>query len=366
MPVIARGQTSDCSNPVLDLYTRLGGVLTDVAELSFQIFDAASSPLTPQQVYPVSGRQTVDVGTLCPTGDKLGTGHYVARWTVPDAEAVGSHQITWFFKLTLTSQEQSFTEEFDVQSVAVPTGTGPNEYATVQQLRDEGITTAQLSDQQLLSRIQIASAQIDRWTGRWFYPRAMKLLLDGNGKDTLLVGPPIISISEILQLGQGSVYITNSSETVDLENVRIYNRHLTQQLTDPDDRNSPRVQWLSFNWYNRLPGIMPSGIFWQGVQNIQVTGVFGYTDFDGSPTGKTPDLITQACMMMVVRNMAKLGDIDARLEQALSGRLTSQRTRDQSITWAAPNPKQITPWTGDPTIDGIIASYRRPPALGAV
>jgi hypothetical protein len=362
MASIVRGQTSDCTHVVLDLFTRMGSVLTDVAELSFQIFDKVSGP-SPVQLYPTSGRQTVDVDVACPTGDKLGTGHYIARWTAPDAAAIGTHEIRWFFKKTPSSSEQTFAEEFEVTAA---TAAAPHEYATVQQLRDEGVTTAQSTDAQLLTKIRRMSALIDRWTGRWFYPKSTVLTLDGTGKNMLLIGPPIISISQVKLLGQGAVLITASDDIVDLPEIRVFNRHLTQGLLDPDDRNSPKIQWLTFESYGeRAIEIVNRGLFPRGVQNIEVTGVFGYTDPDGTPAGKTPDLINWACMQMVVRDLAPLGDTDARDEQAMRGRMTSLRTRDQSITWSAQTVKNSGTWTGDPQIDGIIASYRRPPTLGA-
>jgi hypothetical protein len=364
MPAIARGQTSDCTNPIIDLFTRFGSTPTDVHELSYQIFEKVSFP-TPLQVYPVSGRQTVDL-TDCPSGDRIDPGHYVARWTVPDAEALGTHEIRWFFKSGAMSPEQSFTEEFEVTDLLV--GAIAQEYATVQQLRDEGVTTTQASDSVLHRKIVMMSALINRWTGRWFYPRSMTLLLDGNNADTLMVGPPIISVSAVTLLDQGNVI--TSDTVVELSDIRIYNRHLTQQLLDPDDRNNPKLQWLRFDGLrHHLPGIVSAGFFPRGTQNIRVVGYFGYTDPDGTPSGKTPDLINYACMQLVVRDLPKLTDFEARDEQAMRGRVTSLRTRDQSITWAAPGQKSTalgSSWSGDPAIDSIIASYRRPPTFGAV
>jgi hypothetical protein len=243
-------------------------------------------------------------------------------------------------------------------------------YASVQELRDEGVTEAQASDEQLLARIARSTALIDRWTGRWFEPRAKTLLLDGSGGAILQLGPPIISITEVRLLGQGSLLITSSDEVVDLDQVRIYNRHITSGLTDPDDRDDPKIQWLAFERGRRMPEIAAISYFSKGVQNIQVTGVFGYTDPDlddpDNLEGVTPTLITYACMQMVVADLPKLGDTESRDEQVMRGRITSLRTRDQSITWSALNSKQQGAWTGSPNVDNIIASYRRPPTLGAV
>lgn len=361
MPAIARGQTSDCANPILDLFTRFGSTPTDVYSLSYQIFEKVSFP-TPLQVYPVSGRQTVDL-TDCPSGDRIDPGHYVARWTVPDAEALGTHEIKWFFRAGAGSPEQSFTEEFEVTDLLV--GAIAQEYATVQQLRDEGVTTTQASDSVLHRKIVLMSALINRWTGRWFYPKALTIRLDGKGHPLLQVGPPIISVSEVRLLSQGGLTIITDDTVLTPAEFRIYNRHLSQGLLEPDDRNNPKIEWLLFEDFMPRPALMTAGVFPRGVQNIQITGYFGYTDPDGTSSGKTPDLINQACMMMVVRDLPKLANTEARDEQAMRGRMTSLRTRDQSITWAAPGIKAQSPWTGDPTIDGIIASFRRPPTLGA-
>jgi hypothetical protein len=235
-------------------------------------------------------------------------------------------------------------------------------YATVQELRDEGLSESQFGDEALQRKILFCSSLIDRWTGRWFYPRALTLVLDGSGCDILQLGSPIISVDGVRVLSQST--LSSDAELLDITQLRVYNRHLSG-LLDPDDRNNPKIQWVApviGASTGRL--LLPGGFFPNGVQNVEVTGTFGYTDPDDAvPEGKTPELIKQACMMLVVRESLKIADVDGRQEQALAGRVTSLRTRDQSITW---NPAKQTSYTGDPRIDSIIASFRRPPTLGAV
>lgn len=88
----------------------------DVAVADDSDLSDPGKQLNPVQVYPaVAGaRAPVDVSALCPAGDKLSTGHFVARWTPPINEAIGSHEIRWFFRLTPASPEQTFREEFEV------------------------------------------------------------------------------------------------------------------------------------------------------------------------------------------------------------------------------------------------------------
>lgn len=338
MLALARGQTSDCAFPALVLTTREAGELAAATEVSFQIWDW-SNGLSPTLAYPSSGRQQVDLAD-CPDGDKLEDGQYVARWTVPALATVGRHELRWFYKLSPSGPEQVGTLDFVVQAL----------YASVQQMRDEGVSETLIDDTALQARLELCSTLIEEWTGRWFYPRRLALTLDGSGGSIIQLGVPIISIARVRTL----YYDWDTLETEDFEedSLRVYNRHLTQYLLDPDDRNNPKLEWMH-----------SGGVFTRGNQNIEVSGVFGYTDPDGSPTGKTPRLINHVCKLLCVRELPKLGNVESRDESMLRGRVTSLRTRDQQITFNAT--KAGVGWTGDPAIDTIIARYRRPPSLGA-
>ncbi|MGH7856740.1 MAG: hypothetical protein ACREQY_05360, partial [Candidatus Binatia bacterium] len=199
MSALARGQASSCANPVLDLFTQVNGILVDVAVLEFQIFDVSDpgKQQNPVQVHPATpgARAPVDVATLCPVGDKLSTGHFVARWTPPVDEALGTHEIRWFFRLALASPEQSFREEFEVLvEVAGFSGTG---YAFVSDLRAEGVTPADASDARLQQLIALASRYVERITARFFEPRVQQVTLDGTGGRTLPLGHPIIGVEGV-------------------------------------------------------------------------------------------------------------------------------------------------------------------------
>jgi hypothetical protein len=90
--------------------------------------------------------------------------------------------------------------------------------------------------------------------------------------------------------------------------------------------------------------------------------VWGYTEYDGTPLGRTPSEIRRACMLLALRGVPPLGD-DAAWDARNRWRLVSERTRDQSY--------QLSPadafgaLTGDPEADRILKRYRRPAGLGA-
>lgn len=363
MPALARGQSSSCAAPILDLFTQVNGALMDVSVLKFQIFDVsdAINQNNPVQVYPTQPgeRASVNVFELCPNGDKLSTGHFVARYTAPIDAAIGTHRIQWFFKLTDSSPEQTFSEEFEI--LPEVTGTAQLAYCFVQDLRDEGYLREKFSDDRVLTRIEFASRYIDSVTERFFEPRAMTLELDGNGSSELLLDQPIIGIEEvtIIEQGLGGIPLIG---TADPSSYRVYNRHLTEKLLKPDDRENPKISFLEDNAPAR-PLLGYGFIFPKGVQNIRVKGVFGYTEADGSPTGRTPILIREVCKRLVIRELPLLSEISQREDVDRRHRLLSERTRDQSYT--LDRPTLYGAFTGDPTIDNILIQFKRPADLGA-
>ncbi len=366
MPAIARGQASNCSNPEIDVFTKVNGVPTDVDSLEFIIFEDVTNPGTPIQVFPVAGRSAVNTD-LCSTGQKITTGRYVALYTPPLTEPIGTHIVQWFFKLTPTSPEQSFSEDFEV--LAEVTGSPTSGYCTVQQLRDAGVTTTQADDSKLQELIADASRMIDKFTGRFFEPRTLTIRIDGTGRPGILLGDPIISISEIQLISDD----TNPPVIpLALDDVRIYNRHISQNLLNPDDRESPKIEFLMFDEREERLPLTVHHIFhphrWpRGTQNVEITGIFGYTDPNGTPNGKTPLQICIACQLIVIRFLLEpfaTSDGDA----GNAWRVIEHKTRDQTIKFADPSKlgsAGVGAFTGDPQIDRIIAQYTRPPAMGA-
>jgi hypothetical protein len=368
MPAIARGQASDGANPVLELFTPVRGVLTDAVEVAFQIFDVSDDDkrASPVQVFPEPGaRASVNTVEAGPAGDKLGLGHVVARWSVTADEAIGAHEVHWFVRSAPGASEQLVTMDFDV--LAAGAGSHRSGYALVSDLRAEGVSAAEASDARLARLIRLASQYVDRMTGRFFEPRSMTLTLDGSGGRILLLGHPIIAIRDVtLQVAMpveaGELPVTPSF-------FRIYNRHLTQGLLEPDDRENPR---LEFFHESDLLGVhstpaaslgLGSLVWLRGVQNVVVTGLFGFTDPDGSAVGRTPDLIRHVTKLLVLREIPAMTDTAQREDRQQRWRIVSERTRDQAYNL---DPLRAQGgFTSDPEIDSIIASYQRPPQLGA-
>jgi len=357
MAALARSQSSSPTNPALDLFTQVSGVLTDVDSVTFQVFDKSTG--TAVQVYPTTpgNKQAVNVDDDVPTGDRLGLGHYLARWTVPSNENLGTHYVKWFIKLTPSSPEQVYLEEFEVLAEVVGASDLNSNYLLVADLREEGyFDTTRYPDSLLQKKIAFASRLIETATKRFFYPKQLTVTIDGRGGPTLLFSDPIISIEYVRPL---SLEFTQSElPYFETNEYRVYNRHITQNLTEPDDRDNPKIEMARESWWRYSNGTRQT--FARGPQNVEVKGWFGYTDYNGTAKGQTPELIKYAAKLIVRKYLLRVSSGGG----PGADRVVSETTRDQSVSYSAPRVGGLI--TSDPEIDQLLANYYRPPGLGAV
>jgi hypothetical protein len=289
MPALTRGEESNASNPKLDVFMKdSSGTRINVAELSFQIFEKVSTPGTPIQIYPSTGRQIVDLNPY-PTGDRLEDGHYVAEYTVPTNGLIGTWEIRWFTRYLPASPEQSFAEEFEVLSSA-SIGAG-DMYISVADVRAAGVSVNPPDDATIFSSIMIWQQVLERATRQWFRPIAVELYLDGTDSDTLFLPVPVISLE--------TLKINNDDTALEARRYRVYNGRLL-----PDDRKNPKVSLVDNFGYERdiytAPDRTRRSRFFKGRQNQYLKGVFGYVEADGS----TPLLIKRALLKLVINDLA--------------------------------------------------------------
>ncbi len=332
MATIGRGQSSGCAHPVLDVYTSVDGRLADVAVLAFQVLDISTAALraAPRVVAP---RRELDPTVGCPDGVRLGRGHYAAPWTVPGDEPLGTHEVRWFFRMAPEAPEHTFVEELEVVPFA-PELPGAG-YCTVADLRAEGVTETQASDDRLRALIDEASRTIDRLTGWWFEPRWRRLHVEGRGTPSIEPPAPPIRLERIFING----YELQTRE----EALAVHGAPVAPGFVAPLIRRSRGI-------FPRHPG------------TVELEGVFGYTEEDGTALGRTPLEIRRACMLLVLRLLPRLGDVDAVEDARNRWRLLAEKTRDQSYRLAPGREGELT---GDVAIDDILVRYRRPSGLGA-
>jgi hypothetical protein len=207
-------------------------------------------------------------------------------------------------------------------------------YASAQDLRDEGVTTAEASDARLIALIAEATDTIDGTTGWFFEPRVRSLRVDGRGSGRIeLPWVPLVLDRVVVD-----------DEDVALADVRWWGAPVEPGFT------GPRVE-------------LRRGVFPRGQMNISLHGTWGYTEPDGSRLGRTPLAIRRACMLLVMRALPKLSDRDLAEDARNRWRLVEERTRDQSYSLS--KPARSAELTGDPEVDMILSRYARPLLLGA-
>ena len=363
MTALAEGQSSSCSLPVLQLFAvdpDSDGFLGDIDNGTYRILDSAGT-----EIIAATAFNTAD----CPTGDRLGIGRYVIPFTVPASPELGTWTVELSYQHTATGGTRTQTLSFEVLGkVSDPLS---RTYTTVAAMRAAGIKAGPggVTADELRNLIILASQYVEHFTGRYFVPVAKTIKVDGNGARGIQINEPIIAIA------QARVLLSSfepSTDTIDRSSIRVYNRHLTQGLLDPDDRDNPRFEFFFHEDTGQVQATIASSkpLFafqWtRGRQNIEFNGVFGFTDPDGSPLGKTPTLIEHATKLLVIRNAPSLLDPDKREDAQNAWRVIEHRTRDQQIKFGfdAANSRIVGGFTGDPEIDNILARFVRPLHIG--
>jgi hypothetical protein len=195
-------------------------------------------------------------------------------------------------------------------------------YATLQDVRDFGITEDMLSDAKVLIMLEMYSEAIDSITGQWFEPRTLTIKVDGAGVDTLFLDVPIISIS--------SLKINGDTIATPASDYTVYNSR-----SMPDDRKVPKIVLGAEGGHLAPRALRP--IFVTGRRNQEVSGVFGYVDADGN----TPALIKHALLLIIAEKVANPpvpGEYQEEKKGGM-GPLIEEVTDSHSLKWGMPNQK---------------------------
>ncbi len=245
-------------------------------------------------------------------------------------------------------------------------------YISIADIRAEGFTEAMVDDTSVQRGINRATALIEKATGRWFEARSRVFQLDGKKSQDLMLNIPVIALTGLSLVDQ-----YGETEAIDLTEVWVYNRHLTQGLINPDDRDDPRISWRDVT---RRAGDVGGG-FLVGKRNIQATGYFGYTELNplltpgetaaGSQVpldyGETPELIKLASVLLTVRQMYPRATGEGE-ELSMRKRIIEERTRDQmyKLSESTNNADNSFGTTGDVEVDTLISGYVAPMGVGVV
>ena len=250
----------------------------------------------------------------------------------------------------------------------------------------------QVTDAEIQGVVDDATAQIDNICDQFFEPRAMTIELDGSGSTILPIPFPIARIDVILvRIGHPEDPVTIQPTSV--EDVVVYNRHLTQGLvtSEEDDRRDPKIviePSSARRWHDghvtghghhghhfhgadrartRLIGVWP-----KGDRNVSLEGVFGFTEPDLAnlvAEGVTPRLIKKAARLMVARELAAIGaGPEDRGDLTQPWAISKIKTVDQEVAFGfrggGANAHQfVGAFTGIPEVDNILVTFIKPPDL---
>lgn len=345
MPGVVLSEAVSLTNPLVFFAYQAGGLLTDVFSLTLQITDAA-------------GTQRLAESSML--ANRLGVGRYAAVFTPTTAGGwvTGTHIAVWRYRLVDGGTQFTVRRRFEVLDVAnFAAGNEYVGYADSAELRLSSPFSA-LTVAQVQKLIDSASRKIETLTGRFFEPRYLTSAYSGKDNGRLLLGQPLIGLASIFELADGT---SDALYEVDRTALRFYNRHL-EGVLDPDDRCDPRIEYAT----DLIPGrVILQGIFTAGSKNVQLNGLFGYTDYDGSPTGRTPKQLTQVVGYLAAHEYQDPFGLDASV--SVPGRVKSARTRDQAIEFATGAGSGFQgAITGDRAIDDYLLTLMRPPAMIAV
>ena len=190
-------------------------------------------------------------------------------------------------------------------------------YCTVDDLRAEGVSEEDYSDEQLEGLIASACDFIDRTTGQWFELRGKSIKFDGRGGKNLVL--PVFLFEAY----------TISIDQEEIEDYVLYNRM--------DDRTYPKV-FRRAGWP-------------KGKLNVEIFGLWGYVEEDGT----TPPAIKRAAMKLAMYHFPALMDSEAQEESAMQGLLISETTDGHSYSLS--EEALLEAITGDIELDKILKSY---------
>jgi hypothetical protein len=208
-------------------------------------------------------------------------------------------------------------------------------YATLDDIRGEGVLPTEADDPRVLATLEEASRAVDQACGWFFEPRELVLRLDGRGTPTLWLPAAPIRVDR--------VEVNGWSVSVSPETLVIVGAPASPGF------DGPRIT-------------RPFGVFPRGQGNVLVAGLWGFTEPDGTRVGRVPRAIRRACILLTLRWLAPLTS-DASTEARNRDRIIEERTRDQSYKLAEHEAQGVL--TGDVEVDRMLAPFRRPPAMGA-
>lgn len=275
----------------------------------------------------------------------------------------GSGDVTYLYRAVYYNPVTDVDEGFPLSITDIQV----DAYATLAEIRSEGVTVADASDARVAVALEWSARYIERATRRRFGSRFGIQRFDvPTDSDTLLLPEPIIAL----------LYMESGGLEVDLSTMDVYNRHL--RGGEMCDLSSPKIKItddLDADTYYRL--WYGSVGFDRGSQSMSISGIWGYTELtsgvisgetvDGSQVpldyGVIPPLINWACRALTLQHLFPMytqDEIEARANQVLE-----LKTRDQHVKFSDVAADASSGWAGSSAITEVLSGYCKSISFGA-
>lgn len=343
----------------LNWYITVAGTLTDQYEVSYQIWDIVNDPTLGTQLFPEVSGDWEEVTT----SGRFAEGCYYtydnaeARgYQIPNDARIGNHRVKWRWRISATSPYRYGQEDFSV----VPSTTGSIQtYASISDIRNEGITVDIATDNQIYSALLLWQEILDRCCRQWFLPRLLTVEFDGDNSTTMNLGVPCIEV-EYLRINNSdidldeSLYKVYGNQTDGLQGRRRNPKiALVQNITQDMNRDIH----LGPFYQSRL-------VFLKGYKNQILRGTFGFVNDDLSP----PRAIQRALTKLVVEKLTNPiypgEDAPTPATPSYAGIVVEEKTDGHSLKYGAPDygkrKSGLIGITSDPEVQDIIKLYRGP------
>lgn len=328
------------------------GYLYDPATVEVLIQDLSTGSAV--QVYPASGYEDIT------SGGKVSKGHWYAYdtgtslgWTPSGNE--GKHRIKWRFTSADGTETRTWQQDFYVAASGLDapywTYISPNE------VRAEGLTTAQCSDARLIDLILRAQDYIDASTRQMFRPVPQTLKMDGPESHTMHLNLPIVGL-EFIKANSSTTALAQSSVAVYVTTALAAGRHPFQK----DYRRNPKLSLKADLSLYSGAFVHDTGVFAVGRRNQTIKGVYGFLEADGT----TPALIAHAMLRLVYGTATALTISASSSSGSTAGPIRRERVDRHEVEYVDKTTTSTTALSGSPEVEEIIQRYRAPIIIGAV
>ncbi len=231
----------------------------------------------------------------------------------------------------------------------------PERYATLQQLRDEGLpgdASTDVTNEQALILLGRASELIERLTRNLFYEVSGTFIFDGNNSYLLHLPLAIIEVT--------SLTINNETTALASTDFRAY----TGRVLPQDDRYNPKIELRRSAETSIFTGFKTRR-FLKGYDQT-IVGRFGFLESDGS----TP-LVVNECVIAIVMTTWKslyerfgINDGGGGGPGPMIGPLKREKTDDHEVEWWQADTGNVEQGLVVPQyIHGRLKLYRGPQAM---